>query len=880
MSHRPRRWSRLLSVAAAVTAAAAPAVAVRAQDAPPAAAAGAIPGTSPSYRPPSVPLVACNPLFSIWSNADKLTDDVPRHWTKKANRLTSMIRVDGTTLRLMGDEPAAVQPMPQLGFATVLPTRSIYQFEGSGVHVTLTFFTPMLPTDVDVLSRPLTYLTWNVRSTDGQPHAASVFFSASGELAVDHPSQKVVSQRAQVPGFVALRTGTQTQAYVKRQGDDSRIDWGYAYVAADANGAKGAMAPRQACFDAFANDGSVPADDAAGPRAVSDGDPTLALTIDLGKVTPAAAVERRAEVAYDDVYAIDFFGRKTPGFWRRTPGMDGEKLIALADQQYPELLAKCEAFDRDLLTDVAKVGGDDYAYMCSLAYRQSIAGCGIAADANGQPMMFTKENGSDGNLATVDVLFPMAPVVVFLSPTLAKATVAPVFQYASSPQWKLPYAPHDLGEYPAAFTRASADGLQDHSEAMPVEESGNMIILADAIAHCDGNTHFSDPWWPTMTKWVNYLEKFGPDPEEQLCTDDFNGRLAHNSNLGVKAIVGLGAYADLAKMRGDTATYNRYIGLARADAKNWMKQAGDGDHYRLAYNKPGSWSQVYNLIWDPILGLDVFPKEVAEQEVAHYKTVLQPYGLPLDSRNMKSKADWTAWAASLADSKDDFQTLIAPMQHYLQTTPDRVPFSDGYFVDRPEHYNFFHARPVIGGVFVRMLTDGPMWKKWSSMDHEHVGTYAPLPVPPIVRDVVPTGEHTRGITWRYTTENPGNGFERPDYNDAAWKTGAAPFGHDVEHPRTQWTSDDIWLRRSVTVPAGNYPNLQFRCWHDEDVEIYVNGVLAASAPDYVTSYVNLDLTPEGRAALKLGGKNEIAVHCHQTTGGQFIDVGLVNVTER
>jgi hypothetical protein len=827
------------------------------------------------HRPPSVPLVACNPLFSIWSNADKLTDDVTRHWTKKPNRLTSMIRVDGHPFRLMGDEPTAVPALPQLGFATVLPTRTIYQFEGAGVHVTLTFFNPDLPTDVDVLSRPLTYLTWSVKSTDGAPHAASLFLSASGELAVDHPTQKVVGQRATVPGFTAMRMGTPDQPYVQRNGDDSRIDWGYAYVAADEKTSKGAIAPQAACFDAFAGDGSVPpADMPATPVTVSDGTPTMAVAIDLGSVT-GEAVERRAMLAYDDVWAVDFFGRKQRGFWRKGATPDGEHLIAVADRQYAELLAKSEKFDAELMADCAKIGGDEYAYMCSLAYRQTIAGCGIAADANGQPMMFTKENTSNGNMATVDVLFPMDPIWVLLSPTLAKASVAPVFTYASSPQWKIPYAPHDLGEYPVAFSKSRENGTVDASEPMPVEESGNLIILADAIAHDDGNTKFVDPWWPEVTKWVDYLEKYGPDPESQLCTDDFNGRLAHNSNLGVKAIVGLGAYADLAKMRGDMATYNKYIALARADARNWMKQADDGDHYRLAYNKPGTWSQVYNLVWDQILGLNVFPPEVAQKEIAHYKQALQPYGLPLDSRNMKTKSDWTAWAASLANSKDDFQTLIAPMGHYLDTTPDRVPFSDGYYVDRFEgRDNFFHARPVIGGVFVRMLTDPAMWKKWSSMDHEQVGTYAPLPTPPVLTTLVPTGG-----TWRYTTANPGEGFFKPGFDDASWKVGPAGFGQGAPHtrPKTNWSTDDIWLRRTVTVPGGDYADLEFHCFHDEDVEIYVNGVLAATGADYTTSYVNLPMSPAGRAALR-PGENLIAVHCHQTVGGQFIDVGIVNVT--
>ncbi len=843
------------------------------------------------YRPPAVPLVACNPMFSIWSNADRLTDDVTRHWTKRDHRLTGMVRVDGQALRVMGDEPREVPAMPQVGNAVVLPTRTIYQFEGSNVHLTLTFFQPALPTDIDVLSRPLTYVVWNVRSTDGKPHAVSVYLSASGELAVDHPQQKVTWEKAAVPGFVALRAGTTDQRYVKRNGDDSRADWGYVYVAAEQTGAQGLMAPQVVCFNTFRGNGPMPGDESATPRAVggdlthrADWDqevPTLALTVDLGQVG-TEPVERRTMVAYDQVWDVDFFGRRSRGYWRRDPAMNGEKLIARADQQYADLNARCVQFDAELMADITKVGGADYAYMCSLAYRQTIAGCGLAADANGQPMFFTKENTSNGNMGTVDVLFPMDPVWLFLSPTLAKATVAPVMVYAASPQWKIPYAPHDLGEFPRAFSKSRQDGTEDASEPMPVEESGNLIILADAIARADGNTRFIDPWWGMITRWVDYLEKFGPDPETQLCTDDFNGKLAHNSNLGVKAIVGLGAYADLCKMRGDTAGYDKYIKLARDDAKNWMKQAGDGAHYRLAYNKPGTWSQLYNLVFDQILRLEVFPAEVYRNEVAHYKTVLKPYGLPLDNRNMRTKSDWTIWTASLAENQADFETLIAPMLNYLQETPDRVAFSDGYFVDRLERRtNFFHARPVIGGVFARMLTDGAMWKKWSSMDKQVVGTYAPLPQPPLVEPVVPTSEATP-LAWRYTTDQPGPDFAEPDFDDKGWKTGEAGFGHGGTgaKPRTDWDTADIWLRRSAEVPPGQHPNLYLRSWHDEDVEFYINGVLAASADGYTTAYQQIELTPAGLAALKPGGRNTFAVHCHQTTGGQYVDVGLVTVTER
>ncbi len=833
---------------------------------------------TPVYRPPSVPLVVHNPFLDIWSNADKLTDDVTRHWTKHPHALDSIIRVDGQNFRLMGNEPKEVPALPQV-VLKVLPTRTIYDFEGANVHVTLTFVTPALPTDIDVLSRPLTYLVYDVKATDGQPHAVSVLLSASSEIAIDSVAQKVVWDRPKIDGFTALKVGSNDQPYVLRAGDDSRIDWGYLYLSADANQSKGAIGMSDDLLKAFTTDGTLPAQDVPSqPTAVRDGHPTLALTIDFGKVA-AENVNRRAMVSYDDIWAIDFFGKKSRGYWRRNPDMNGETLITTADKEYDSLLKKCIAFDDELMADLTKVGGESYAYMCSLAYRQCIAGCGIAADANGQPMMFTKENTSNGNMGTVDVLFPMDPIWVFLSPTLAKATIAPVFQYASSPQWKLPYAPHDLGEYPIAFSKSNKDGTEDASEAMPVEETGNLIILADAIAHCDGNTKFCDPWWPQISKWVNYLEKYGPDPEEQLCTDDFNGRLAHNSNLGVKAIVGLGAYADLCKMRGDTAGYNRYIALARADAKNWMKQADDGEHYRLAYNKPGTWSQLYNLVFDQILELNVFPPEVAKKEIAHYKTVLKPYGLPLDSRNMRTKSDWTIWTASLADNQEDFETLIAPMQNYLQTTPDRVPFSDGYFVDRLDRRtNFFHARPVIGGVFARMLTDKTMWMKWAHKDKQVTNNWAPLPLPPIIKELVPTSRRNP-ITWSYTTSNPGESWSQSDFDSSSWKKGAGGFGGGDGNPHTAWHTDDIWIRRDFTMPAGEFKNLKFVTWHDEDVEIYINGVLAGAASGYNTGYMPMDINAAGLQAIK-PGKNSIAVHCHQTVGGQYIDVGIAEIIER
>ena len=183
-----------------------------------------------AWRPPAVPLVVHDPYFSIWSPSDKLAESWPVHWTGTAQALCGMVRIDGKTYRLMGLEPHALPAMEQVGLQ-VLPTRTIYDFQSAGVHVQLTFLTPMLPSDLDLVARPVTYLTWKVRSTDERQHDVSLYYDNSAELVVNHAKQAVVWSRPEVPGMKVMRFGSKGQPVLKRAGDNLRIDWGYLYVA-------------------------------------------------------------------------------------------------------------------------------------------------------------------------------------------------------------------------------------------------------------------------------------------------------------------------------------------------------------------------------------------------------------------------------------------------------------------------------------------------------------------------------------------------------------------------------------------------------------------------------------------------------------------------
>src|SRR3954452_16906337 len=233
-------------------------------------------------------------------------------------------------------------------------------------------------------------------------------------------------------------------------------------------------------------------------------------------------------------------------YWRRN-GDEAAALLKKAAAEYESLKKRCEAFDAELMADLQNAGGEHYARLGALAYRQCFAAGKFVADANGQPLQFCKENHSNGCIGTSDVFYPMAPQFLLFGPSVAKSFIVPFMNYAASDRWTFPFAPHDLGTYPQANGQVYGGGERTEENQMPVEETGNMLILVGAITRTDGNTEFAGKYWPVLTKWAKYLEAKGFDPENQLSTDDFAGHLAHNANLSIKAILALGAYGRLAE---------------------------------------------------------------------------------------------------------------------------------------------------------------------------------------------------------------------------------------------------------------------------------------------------------------------------------------------
>jgi len=659
-------------------------------------------------RAPATPLIVHDPYFSVWSMSDKLTGSETKHWTGSEQPLSGLARIDGKTYRFLGRNPEIVSEMKQVAHS-IAATHTRYAFEQSGVRLEMAFFTPALPGDLDVLSRPVTYMTVTASATDNATHKIAVLFDVDPVIAVNDRGQKVTSFRQQTEELSVLSTGSQEQKMLSRSGDDLRIEWGYFHLAVP-HDEPAAMAIVPHAREYFAEHGTLPKSDSLHLPEPANWDAAhLAVALELGEVA-AAAVQRHVLVSYTEDYAIQYLQRNMRPYWQRndTPV---EEMFDRAEKERTALEARGEAFDKELQTDLEKVGGKPYAAIAILSYRQTLAAHKLVAEANGDPMLFAKENFSNGCIATVDVLYPSAPFFLFFQPKLLEAQLRPVLEYSALSRWKFPFSPHDLGQYPLANGQVYGGGEKTEDDQMPVEESGNMLILVDAVARAEGNAHLAQQYWPQLTKWAEYLKEKGLDPENQLTTDDFAGHVAHNANLSIKAIDALAAYADLARLLKQETVARDYDATAHAMAAKWQQLAIEGDHYKLAFNSPATWSQKYNLVWDKVLDYNLFPDLVRESEVKFYRTKLNEYGLPLDSRADYTKLDWSVWTATLASRPEDFHAIVDPIYAWTQETTTRVPLTDWYDTKSGKQIGF-QARSVVGGVFIKALSDKELTAKW------------------------------------------------------------------------------------------------------------------------------------------------------------------------
>jgi len=645
-------------------------------------------------RAPAVPLITVDPYFSIWAPDTRLNVAKTMHWTGKSNSIIGTVVVDGVEYSFLGYY-RDLYKMRQVSLEIdALSTKAI--FENGQIRLSVTLTTPVLPDDYRLLTRPVSYMALSWESIDGNAHTVSAKVLATEELCLNKSGDSPVMTEAceacaRVKG---MRMGNTVQNPLNRCGDDLRIDWGYFYLMAKGEGV-------EATADEFKRQTRIVV------------------------TAPMAERERRLYLfAYDDVESIEYFGRHLKSYWNKD-GQTITEAICEAAGEYDALMARCKDFSDKLYADAEKAGGEKYAEILSLAYRQVMAAHKLVLDENGEILYISKECFSNGCAATVDVSYPSIPLFLIYNPELVKGMMRPVYRYADSDEWKVQmkydFAPHDVGCYPILNgqvygkkrivdeRRYANEGVLDYNKQMPVEECGNMLVMEANVAKATGSADFAAAHMDVLRMWCEYLLKYGTDPENQLCTDDFAGHLAHNCNLSLKAIMGIEAMAVLEEMLGNDKAAASYRRKARKMAKVWRETALNADGTsNLAFDRPGTYSMKYNMVWDKLWGSKIFGRKFMDAEVAANRAHFNEYGMPLDSRTDYTKSDWMVWTASMATSKKNFMSYIAPLWKAYDEMPTRVPLTDWYDTVSSRMVSFQH-RTVQGGLWMRVLME-----KWAN----------------------------------------------------------------------------------------------------------------------------------------------------------------------
>lgn len=618
-------------------------------------------------RAPSVPIITIDPYISIWSPADKLNDCDTVHWTNKEMPIRAYIIVDGETYIFSGVD-STVKKAKQIN-SEITAMSSSFVFNAGNVELTAVFTAPMFLDDYDLLSRPLNYLKVNTRITDGKKHSISIKISVAEEICQYKRRQAdLIIEQKTIDNISIISMKSEQQPVLLRFGDDIRIDWGCFFLSCEGGATSYGRVYDRDAMTMYVNI----------EKDISDGSGLFSF-------------------AYDDYKSIDYFHDKLSSYWNKD-GVKIEEVILEAHKDYNLIREKADEFDKRLINEASECGGEKYAELLSLAYRQVLAAHKLVVDKDGELLYISKECFSNGCAATTDVSYPSIPLFLIYNPELIKGMMRPIFKYAKMKEWPHEFAPHDVGTYPVLWGQTYGGTIEDVQ--MPIEECGNMVIMAAALCIAEHNFEFAKSEISLLKQWTDYLVKYGADPENQLCSDDFAGHSAHNCNLSVKAILAIEAMAIICK---NLDIENEYDETARQMASLWEERAVKEDKsYKLAFDSENSFSMKYNIVWDKLFNSKVFSDKVAENEVKSYINKINPYGIPLDSRETYTKSDWLVWSATLAKNKEDFQLIIDKLWNAYNYSKSRVPMTDFYDTITAEQHAFQH-RSVQGGLFIKLL---------------------------------------------------------------------------------------------------------------------------------------------------------------------------------
>jgi Domain of unknown function (DUF5127)/Domain of unknown function (DUF4965)/Domain of unknown function (DUF1793) len=663
------------------------------------------------------------PYLSTWLPATVLPGTWQQFWSGHTTAMGGIARIDGTSYMFMGAPSVILQvpdgndgsPSTVQGFERALdqtllevtPTRSRFHLQGGGVSLVVEFLSPVEVGDLRRQSIPMSYVLMTASSLDGHSHDVQIYADISGEWVSGDDSQLITWAPAQVPyasgTLQAWTVELQSQQPLTEQGQQAA--WG-SMVWATPNSPGSGTLTYQSGQDVvvraqFVDNGTLTNSNDTNYRAISDNWPVFGFCADLGTVA-GSPVTVPVSIGQVRTPAVSYLGTSLAPWWT-SEFSSWQDMLAFFHDDLAAARRRADSLDASVTSDAESAGGRQYAGLCDLSLRQAYGGTELVAGPGGTPWAFLKEISSDGNVSTVDVLFPASPAWIYADPAYLGLLLEPLLAYAETGGWPEPFAEHDLGSaYPVA-----AGHNNGAEEDMPVEESGNMLIMSAAYLRqvpAATGTAFAAAHYKILQQWADYLVANLPDPGFQNQTDDFAGPIAHSVNLAVKGIIAVAAMGQIARLAGHAADAASYTAQASSFMTYWLANAQDpsGQHLDLTYHGNGggngTWGTTYNAYADRLLGTGLIPGSILAEQAAWYHGVSNLFGVPLQVPHSYAKSDWEMFTAAWLSDYPIKQELIDREYAYAHTTPSRVPFSDLYDTITGDQSGF-QARPVQGGIF-------------------------------------------------------------------------------------------------------------------------------------------------------------------------------------
>ncbi|KIL59835.1 hypothetical protein M378DRAFT_193746 [Amanita muscaria Koide BX008] len=682
----------------------------------------AISWTATPFNPPAIPLAVRTPYLSAWlpqGAGAALNDAWPTFWTGQILGWAGFVKVDGVPYSFLGSPnvPVAFNKATQKSFQFTA-SQSIFVLTAGPVDLTVTFLSPVEPNDLVQQSIPFSYMAVSVSPTDGSSHHVQIYSDISAEW-VSGDNSLAANWSTSVGSIVTHKVQLQQQSIFAEVNDHTQYGSAYYSISNTGNTTYQTAADTVARAQ-FITSGYLSNSQDTNFRPINNNWPVFALARDLGQVTVATqpvvfTIGHLRDPAID--YIIEGGQMQQRSVYSLSKYPNADSMIAFFINDFENALSRARLFDAAIQRDAVAVS-NDYADVVALSVRQALGALEITISKtsdgswnSSDVIVFLKEISSDGNVNTVDVIFPTWPILLYTNPALGKYLLEGLFRYQATGQYPNKWSVHDLGaHYP------QASGHNDgKDEPMPVEESGNMIIMALSYAQKTGDSSHLRRYYALLDQWTQFLITDSLIPANQISTDDFAGPLANQTNLAIKGIVGIKAMSEIARIVGDSAKSSNYSTIAANYVQQWYSFASSStnDHLTLSYGNSSSWGLSYNLYGDKLLKLNLFPGSVYDMQTAWYKTVAQPYGVPLDTRHTYTKSDWEIWTAAIMTNTQVRDLFIGSVRKWAADGLSSEPFGDWYETTNGQPEGF-RARPVVGGhlalrpMKLGMIAEGPV----------------------------------------------------------------------------------------------------------------------------------------------------------------------------